>query len=241
MKQRRIGMFTDRVHAIPRRWSNRQLRKFAHHFRGDIINVSAWKDEDKEGNHYRDYFVGADSYRITNFETEACGFQGTDGEIFLDLQDTLPEGLHGRFDTVFNHTTLEHVLDVQTAFDNVCRMSRDAVILVVPFLQQYHTTYGDYWRFTPTLLEKLVAKNGLSLHYMDFNNQRSASVYIFAIALRNPEDYKGKIDRHFSVVDRAARSNEPYIGCNAIPNQFHRMKRFAESCIKHPFGLRRSA
>ena len=51
---------------LNREWSNDELKKFAHLFKGDIVNVSAWKDEDKEEGFYRQYFDRAKSYKITN-------------------------------------------------------------------------------------------------------------------------------------------------------------------------------
>ena len=42
-------LFTDRKFKVPRYWSNEELKKFAHLFKGSVINVSAWKDVDKQG------------------------------------------------------------------------------------------------------------------------------------------------------------------------------------------------
>ena len=241
LKRKPIGIFTDRVHTIPRRWSNRELEKYAHHFSGDIVNVSAWKDEDKEGNHYRDYFRNASSYHITNYVAEARGLQGTEGEIFLNLEGELPDELKGRFDTVFNHTTLEHVFDVHAAFANLCEMSRDCVILVVPFLQQYHADYGDYWRMTPRLLDKLFEKHGLQTVHISFNNHKQASVYIFAVAARQPEKYAPHFPDNWSVVDPTASGSEPFVGCFALANRWFKSKRFLESCAKLRFLRNRTA
>lgn len=118
-----MKFFVDRIHRLPRIWSNRELEKFAHLFEGDIVNVSGWKDIDKEGRHYKDYFIKANSYTITNFKTEARGFQGYSNEIFLDLEKDLPANLYLHFDVVFNHTTLEHIYSVHKAFSNLCNLS----------------------------------------------------------------------------------------------------------------------
>ena len=48
----------------------------------------------------------------------------------------------GAFDVAYNHTTLEHIYGVHKAFANICRMTKDVVIIVLPFLQQYHAEYG---------------------------------------------------------------------------------------------------
>lgn len=46
----------DKKFRVPRVWSNRELEKFGHLFSGKGVNVSGWKDIDKEGKKYRDYF-----------------------------------------------------------------------------------------------------------------------------------------------------------------------------------------
>ena len=136
----KIPFLVDRKFRLPRLWSNAEIRKFAPLFQGDVVNVSAWKDVDKEGRKYRDYFTKARSYSITNYNADARGLQGVDGEIFLDLTAPLPAELKGKFDVVFNHTCLEHIFEVEKAFENLCLMSSDVVITVVPFLQQMPMT-----------------------------------------------------------------------------------------------------
>ncbi len=94
---------------------------------------------------YRDYFPKATTYTVTNFGGER-GLQRQEGEIFLDLEKALPDSLRGKFDVVFNHTTLEHVFDCQLAFKNLSEMSRDILITVVPFCQNQHElpSFKDY-------------------------------------------------------------------------------------------------
>ncbi len=175
-------------------WSNKELEKLAPLFSGDVVNVSGWRDDDKEGRRYRDYFINAQSYSITNF-TGDNGFQGAEEEIPLDLERPLPPDLERRFDTVFNHTTLEHVFDVLTAFSNLCRMSRDAVVVVVPFAQVEHwsASYGDYWRISGQALEKLFQREGFSMVYCSANNHRDSAVYVIGIGVRDASAWKGRL------------------------------------------------
>lgn len=173
---------------VPRVWSNRELARFAPLVTGRVANVSGWKDIDKEGRRYRDYFSAADEYWVTNYKSEARGFQGTlDNELFLDLTAPLDPALHGRFDAVFNHTVLEHIFELDTAFANLCRLTRDLAIVVVPFVQEEHADYGDYWRFTPQAVERLFRAHGLETLYLSCNDGAHASIYVFAIASRRPE------------------------------------------------------
>jgi hypothetical protein len=229
-----MGIFTDRIHRLPRIWSNRELEKYAHLFHGRVVNVSGWKDIDKEGRHYRDYFKNASSYEITNYKSEARGLQGFENEIFLDLEKKLPEKLIANFDVVFNHTTLEHIYDIKTAFSNLCNMSKDIVIIILPFLQQYHSNYGDYWRFTPLAVKRMFEENGFELLYQSFNNNKLSSVYIFTIASRHPEKWRKYFEWSFSYIDPVCSCSEPYIGCQAIPNFGHRLGRLFNRLLKLP-------
>ena len=224
----------DRIHALPRIWSNAELRRFAHLFRGDIVNVSAWRDEDKEGGTYARYFRNAASYRKTNYLPEQRGHQGTADEIFLDLAAALPPDLDRGFDVVFNHTTLEHVFDFRKAFANLCRMSRDAVILVVPWMQQMHSQYGDYWRFSPLAIDRLFTEEGFRTAYLSFNRQPRTSVYVFAIATLHPDRWRDDFDFkvEFADPDAAYVTKEPFAGCNVImPPVLRRLKRRVKAIL----------
>jgi hypothetical protein len=216
----------DRKSKVPRLWSNQELKKFATLFSGDIVNVSGWEDKDKEGQHYSDYFEKKSSYTITNYVSEARGFQGQENEIFLDLTKDLPKDLIGKYDVVFNHTVLEHVFEVHKAFENLCLLSNDAVILVVPFLQPMHADYGDFWRFTPSCLQRLFEKNDMSVVYSSFNNPINASVYVFCVAVKDPEKWKGKLPSNLDENGNAPFLTKPLlndlqtpmVGANAIFN-----------------------
>jgi hypothetical protein len=220
------SLFVDRKSRVARIWSNKELKKFAHLYDGNIVNVSGWKDSDKDGSFYKTYFKKAKSYSITNYKSEAMGFQGTEGEIFLDLTAELPNELEQKFDTVFNHTVLEHIFEVQKAFENLCKMSSDTVILVLPFLQQMHADYGDFWRFTPTCMQKLFEKHGFKVLYSSFNGQLDASVYVFMIASRKPEKWTSVITGQFDADGSVKTYQKPWledtfpplIGFNAVLN-----------------------
>ncbi|SMC17672.1 hypothetical protein SAMN02746041_00366 [Desulfacinum hydrothermale DSM 13146] len=214
----------DRRFRLPRYWSNRELAKFAPLFEGHVVNASAWKDEDKEGTHYRDYFVKANTYWITNWKSQAKGFQGYENEIFLDLEQDLPHDLLDRFDVVFNHTTLEHIFDARKAFQNICLMTRDVVIVCVPFLQPYHTNYGDYWRFSPLAVRRLFKKNGLEVLYLSYNDHRMSSVYVFAIGSKQPEKWKAVFADHGSLSEDTWLCDTG-VGYAALTNLLHKIRK----------------
>tara|TARA_Y100001936_G_scaffold252898_1_gene314751 strand:- start:4020 stop:4760 length:741 start_codon:yes stop_codon:yes gene_type:complete len=227
-------VFIDKKFRLPRLWSNQELRKFAHLFPGDVVNVSGWNDGDKEGSKYEEYFKNASSYSLTNFKEDSRGFQGFEGEIFLDLSKPISSRLVEKFDVVFNHTVLEHIFEVDQAFENLCEMSRDVVILVTPFLQEEHASYGDYWRFTPACLKRMFSRHGFEVIYQTFNSHKMASCYVFTIATRASSKWVGKIPRLLYERD-PVRSFDSFChkcGCHAIPNLGYESKVFLIQKLK---------
>lgn len=188
-------IFHDRKYRRPRAWSNSVLRRIAPLFSGSVLNVSGWLDEDKEGGYYKNYFSSADIYSISNFGGYRGEAQNTQFQI--DLEADLPSDLVGRFDVVFNHTTLEHILDVFTAVQNLCRLSKDVVIVVVPFIQEQHTSQSflDYWRFTPLGIKALFELNGFQRVLLCSTPGHKSSIYHLLVASRFPEKWSESIGR----------------------------------------------
>jgi hypothetical protein len=211
----------DRRFRLARKWSNRELRRIAPCFRGNIVNVSAWDDRDKEGGHYRDYFTGAASYSCTNYPGYR-GFQNLPGEHLLDLTGALPPNLRRRFDVALNHTTLEHIFDVTTAFANLCELSDDVVIVVVPFAQMQHDadSWQDYWRFTPAGLRKLFEHNGLTVIYEAASPLPNAPVYLLFVAARRADKWAGVLPAYEPV-----REAGSWIGGNVVTSLADRLRR----------------
>lgn len=208
----------DKKFRVPRLWSNRELKKFGDLFSGSVVNVSGWRDQDKEGKTYKDYFSSCSEYWITNYKTEARGFQGDlKNEIFLDLTSELEKSLYEKFDVVFNHTALEHIFEISTAFANLCRISKDIVIVIVPFLQEEHGGYGDFWRFSPQCVDMLFRKNGLETVYLNYNDASDASIYIFAIGAKNKEKWNNLLIDPNNKISTVWESKEA-LGSNIIGN-----------------------
>jgi hypothetical protein len=181
---------------LVRVWSNEVLRSIAPLFSGDIINVSGWQDQDKQGGNYREYFLGAHTYYLSNYRGSRGIEENVSTDFFIDLTAaSLPDNLLGIFDVVFNHTTLEHIFDVRTAFRNLCQMSRDVVIVVVPFAQHLHYTesYGDYWRFTPMSLRELFHENKFEVIYEAASPYSGAAVYLLFVGSCRPEQWRQKM------------------------------------------------
>jgi hypothetical protein len=199
MKLEHVSLFQDRSSMGPRLWSNQVLRTIGPAFTGDVINVSGWDDRDKEQRHYRDYFSKASGYFISNYPGErGMSDSAANTDFGIDLEAPPDPALVGRFDTVFNHTTLEHVFDTFTAFRTLCAMSRDAVIVVVPFAQKMHysPSWGDYWRFTPQALRRLFERNDMKVVYEVANQGWNSASYLISVGVRRPDEWAGRLPAH---------------------------------------------
>lgn len=188
------------VNKVPRAWSNRELKKIGTLLSGSILNCSGWCDEDKQGGYYRDYFPRATEYHVSMREVRV--YEGEDKlirkrpDVAIDLEHPIPTSLVGRYDIVFCHTVLEHVFDVFTAFVNLAALTRDIVIVVVPWCQKVHESnspndcFRDYWRITPSALERLFRTNGLCVIYINGNWDFHASTYYLAVGSKQPDSHK---------------------------------------------------
>lgn len=200
----------------PRRWSNQELKKVAPLFTGSVVNVSGWRDEDKEDGTYRGYFKHASSYHLTNYWGSSASNDGHPDAQFMDLEADLPEPMKGAFDVVFSHTVLEHVYDVPKAVGNMAAMTRDVMITVVPFIQDEHYAgglYGDFWRFTPLAMKRLMEANGLQLLYLSHNESPWYPVYLFAVASRHPERWRQQLPPSYDWNHRLGKNIFIYPDC----------------------------
>ena len=210
------------------------LRQLGPLFEGKVINVSAGDNVDKEGATYEAYFPRATEFWTSNYKPGAFrGFVGRDRELLLDLEQPVPPELVGSFDVVFNHTTLEHVFEVFTATDNLCKLSRDVVVVVVPFAQTQHESpgYQDFWRFTPTCMRRLLARSGFEVIYEAVNDDFNAATYLLVVATKRPEAWRGKLPA-FQPVTKAA-------GWIGRPTTIDRVIRKAQKVLRGA-GARRS-
>lgn len=167
-------------------WSNHEISLVAPHVTGDVVNVSAWKDEDKEGRRYRDYFSAAASYKTTNFE--GWRGEGVLADHVVDLQSPAPDELIERYDLVFNHTTLEHIFDIHQAFRTMASMSRDAMLVIVPFMQHLHGPEdGDFWRPSPYAMRRMHQNAGLTVIREAAGPKEAKVRYLSYFSSKNPD------------------------------------------------------
>ncbi len=192
----------------PRRWSNTTLRKISPLFTGDVVNVSGWKDQDKQGGTYKTYFTSANRYSITNYWGTSAPDDGIEGSLFLDLTGELPPELEKSHDVAFCHTVLEHVADIEASFRNLARITRDVLIVIVPFMQDEHFSpglYGDYWRFTPHGLSRLFEINGMTTVSMQYNSNPWYPIYLLGVGAFNPERWKDRMPAPYPESQRAGK------------------------------------
>jgi len=178
----------------PRRWSNDELRKIARYFHGNVINIAGGEDKDKEDGFYKDYFTNADSYVVSNYPKQYSETERNES-LFLDLTQRIANDspFYEKYDVVFTHTVLEHIYELEIAVSNLCRISKDIIITVVPFIQSFHHKepyYHDYWRFTPYSLYNLFKFNGFYTIYCTWNNDPLENIYLFHIASKNKEKWR---------------------------------------------------
>jgi len=244
-------MIKERIFRVPRLKTNRILEKFAKDFSGDIINVSGSNDLDKNaslkdyyfgnydnGKRYKDYFINARSYTVSNYPGDKTEINlDKTAMLMIDLEKDIPEELLGKYDVVFNHTVFEHIFDVFTAFKNLCSISKDVIIFIVPQFQQIHDYergYKDYWRFTPFSVDCLFKKNGYTVLYRETTYGFSESMYLFYIASKQPEKWREKFTPILSA--------EAYINNRNNGSSFTLFSKYlllAETLFRKMFSIKR--
>lgn len=173
-----------------RAFSNQVLAHIGARVEGNVLNVSGWRDADKQGRRYRDYFPNARSYTVSNYPSPRKGLADVPDSLPLDLTRPVPPHLRGGFDVVFAHTVLEHVFEVERAVEALAALTRDLCVVVVPLVQRQHGIdegEGDFWRFTPMALDRLFAPHGLSRVCAVMNDQPWWDVYVVWAGSRSPE------------------------------------------------------
>jgi hypothetical protein len=92
-----------------------------------------------------------------------------------------------KFDLALSHTVLEHVREPDIAFANICRMSRKYVITVVPFIQGFHFSsgnFGDFYRFTPMFMRSMHEENGFQVVRETYGPAFGGTIYLAYLGVR---------------------------------------------------------
>lgn len=175
-----------------RTWSNDEigtvLGRITNYNR--VINVSGWKDDDKEGRKYQSYFKrDLEKYDISNYTSDNAKGLSSPNDIELDISGYLPSELIEHYDFVFNHTVLEHVENPVFAFQQISKLTSDLLLTVVPWKQELHfipNSFGDYYRFSPMIMRKLYQDNGFTVLYESFSPNYSPVTYLIYLGSKKP-------------------------------------------------------
>jgi SAM-dependent methyltransferase len=86
---------------------------------------------------------------------DVSDYEGAD--IVHDLNEPVPEELHGRFDVVFDGGSLEHVFDLPTALRSYMRMVSPGGRLIVATMANNHCGHGFY-QLSPELFFRALSE-----------------------------------------------------------------------------------
>ena len=122
------------------------------------------KDEDVKGMSNKQLYSRADSevlFSMLGFKEvhalDVSDYEGAD--ICVDLNVTIPEELHGRFDVVYDGGTLEHIFNVKTGLDNISLLTKKGGVIIHDVPAANWCNHGFY-SFSPTLfLDYYMANN----------------------------------------------------------------------------------
>lgn len=157
-----------------------------------VINVSGWKDSDKEGGYYKNYFIKEVDYYVSNYpDDKEKGVSNVD-DIQIDLAKLLPSELENKFDVAFNHTVLEHVINPEFAFDQISKLTKDVLITVIPWKQALHFNpgqFGDYYRISPFTMRRFYEKNNFTLLLEEYSPNYAPDTYLLYIGSKKPENH----------------------------------------------------
>lgn len=182
-----------------RYWSNDELNAVINKF-GDyktVINVSGWKDSDKEGHNYKDYFKKNTKYAISNFPDDNHKGISSGSDVKINLTLELPIELINQFDIALNHTVLEHIEYPEFAFNQISKLTTDLIITVIPWSQSLHFSagqFGDYYRISPFLMRKWHENNGFKILYESYSPPYAPETYLFYVGSKKPNNHPKFID-----------------------------------------------
>lgn len=90
--------------------------------------------------------------------------------------------------TIICVDTLEHVMEVRRAVDEMLRVLAPGgvIVLAVPFEFHIHNYPDDYWRLTPSCLERLLSP--LAAVVVGSQGQETSPHTVFAVAAKSPVD-----------------------------------------------------
>ncbi|MBI5865094.1 MAG: FkbM family methyltransferase [Planctomycetes bacterium] len=161
----------DRGQPIDRHYIESFLLAHADHIRGRVLEIG----EDT----YTRRFGGAAVTRSDVLHID----RSANATIVADLTNC-PQIADASFDCIILTQTLPFIFDVRSALANCRRMLRHGgcLLVTVPGISQRSTfdaqRWGDYWRFTPQSIARLLKEQFPSVAVQTFGNARSATALL---------------------------------------------------------------
>lgn len=93
------------------------------------------------------------------------------GEIVHDLNEPLPEALHGRYDILFDPGTIEHCFNVAEAMHSIANLVRVGGYVIQGVGLNYYN--HGFYNFSPTFVWDFFGQNGFELMWAEGLNQRN--------------------------------------------------------------------
>ncbi|MBV8074718.1 MAG: hypothetical protein JO140_04740 [Candidatus Eremiobacteraeota bacterium] len=112
-------------------------------------------------------------------------------DIIADLNQPVPENLHGRFRTIVDAGTLEHILDVRTCLSNIVKMLAVGGRIVHQSPVNNYVNHG-FFQISPTLFFDYYGANGFDAMHGVFVAQPVQQ------AMTTPWNFLAYEDRFFS-------------------------------------------
>lgn len=126
---------------------------------------------------------------------DASGYEGAD--IIHDLNEPIPENLHGRFDAVIDSGTLEHIFNFPVAIANLMKLVRTGGSIFITTPANNLCGHGFY-QFSPELMFRIFTKeNGFELNRIVMFEAKSPRIELTssrkAYEVTDPEKVRSRV------------------------------------------------
>ena len=120
---------------------------------------------------------------------DASGYEGAD--YITDLNDPIPDHLHGRFDLVYDGGSLEHIFNTPQALKNYMSLTREGGSVVIETMANNTMGHGFY-QFSPEIFFRALSpENGFSIvNVMMFEYFDYSAMY----KVSDPSEVKSRIE-----------------------------------------------
>ncbi|MBC7542850.1 MAG: hypothetical protein H7338_08975 [Candidatus Sericytochromatia bacterium] len=161
-----------------------------------------------------DHLFGLIGTRLTSFDWQ----ETRRTETIHDLNQPLPEALHGSFDLVFDNSTVHCCFNVSQALINAASLVRvGGMVFHTSPLNQLNV---GYYALTPTLIGDFYEQNGFVLHMLHMGGGPSGSVQLprYDMFHAPPNAYMGVVARRVASQPLGIPKMQKYLGSVPRPS-----------------------